>query len=288
MASTITDQQSGSLEQRREGVNVLTKEQQFNTSILRIRPNSSDLMVYLGRVVDDNFFDENLIDMDVAGSITSAPSSFAERRTLGQGLPSEIVFTDIGDFDPVTYITDEGLALYPTILTALGYADPAVEDGTVGVFETRAELVGFRFLPQYAKRGMKASLGDTSEGVDRKFYSITQEIDRDYSSTLSMSPKYFEIGSEDHINEFTTYQDQESTAIFPFIDSYDTGDASELSAIATMNMSSITEDPEMSRVIASGLAGSYYKKRDKKSASAGWTFLNVLNGTDSIVYSDRM
>jgi len=288
MASTITDQQTGSLEQRREGVNVLTKEQQFNTSILRIRPNSSDLMIYAGRVVDDNFFDENLIDMDVAGSITSAPSNIAERRTLGQGLPSENTFTDICDFDPVVYLADEGLAMFPVVLTALGYSDPAIEDGSVGVFETRAELVGFRFLPKFAKRGAKASLGDTAEAVDRKFYSISQEVDRDFSATLSKSPVYFEVGSSDQLEEVTTYQDQDSSQIFPYVDDFDSGEASTWDESVTVNLIAGTNDPEISRTIASGRAGSYYKNRSKKSATAGWTFLNVSNGTDSIVYSDRM
>lgn len=288
MASTVTDQQSGSLEQRREGVNVLTNKQLFNTSILRIRPNSSDLLVFAGRVVDDNFFDENLVDMDASGSMTSAPNNFSERRTLGQGLPSENVFTDIGDFDPVIYLSDEGLAIYPIILTALGFADPGSEDGAVGVFETRSELVGFRFLPPYAKRGIKASFCDTAEEIDRKFYKIEQQVDRSYSSTLSKSPIYFEVGSEDGLLDMQTYQDQDSTSIHPFVDSFDAYEASNLNYLATSNMQILSSDPEISSVIATGNAGSYYLDRTKKSARAGWTFLNVLNGTDSIVYSDRM
>ena len=94
MASTVTDMQSGSLDSRREGVGVLTKEQQLGGSIIRIRPNSKDLFVHNGRIVDDNFFDENLLDPNQPGSITSAPSNFAEKRTLGQGVNTEIVYTD--------------------------------------------------------------------------------------------------------------------------------------------------------------------------------------------------
>jgi hypothetical protein len=288
MASTITDLQSGSLEQRREGVNVLTKEQQFNTSILRFRSNSSDLLVYAGRVVNDNFFDENLLDENVSGSITSAPNHYAEKRTLGQSNGSDNVFTDIRDFDPVEYLEDQGLALYPIILTAAGFADPIVDDGSVGVFETRREVAGVNFIPAYAKRGAKASFTDSVESTGKKLYFLVQENPRDRSE-YPKAEVYFEIGDYDTtLVEVSTYQDQESPDILPFIDSSDSAEASEWTNEDTMNLVSHVSDPEISAVLAGSRAGSYKSKRDTVSATAGWTFLNVLNGTDSIVYSDRM
>jgi len=279
MSSTVTDLQSGSLESRREGVDVLTKEQQFNTSMLRLRQNSSDLFVYNGRLVQDNFFDENLVDLDSSGAITSAPNPYNEKRTLGQSESTETSYTDMTDFDPVVYIDDEGLALYPIVLTAAGYADPIMEDGTIGVFETRSEMVGIRFLPDFAKRGAKASLCSTTETVGRKFYFVEQETLRSYTDTQERSPTYFEVGDEDtSILGTVTYQDTESSPSLPFVDSTDTSTAA----------AEYTSDPEISRVIANSRSGSPYLKRDKISSTAGWTFLNVSNGTDSIVYSDRM
>lgn len=102
MASTATNMQSGSL-QRREGVELLTKEQQFNNSIVTLRANSDDILVHLGRVVNDDFFDDNLLDMDSSGDITSAPSFFAEKRTLGQSDSVWTTYTELTDFDPIVY-----------------------------------------------------------------------------------------------------------------------------------------------------------------------------------------
>jgi len=288
MASTITDLQLGSLEQRREGVNVLTKEQQFNTSILRFRSNSSDLLVYAGRVVNDNFFDENLLDENVSGSITSAPNHYAERRTLGQSDGSDNVFTDIRDFDPVEYLDDQGLALYPIILTAAGFADPIVDDGSIGVFETRREVAGVNFIPAYAKRGAKASFTDAVESTGKKWYAIKQEKPRDHD-VYPRAEVYFEVGDSDFSPiEVLTYQDQDPSGTLPFIDSTDSAEASEWSVEDTLNAESHSSDPEISAILAGSRAGSYKSKRDTVSTSTGWTFLNVLNGTDSIVYSDRM
>ena len=288
MASTITDLQSGSLEQRREGVNVLTKEQQFNTSILRLRTNSSDVLVYSGRLVQDNFFDENLLDENVSGSITSAPSSFAERRTLGQSEKSDVVFTDIGDFNPVTYLSDEGLALYPIVLTATGNADPVAEDGNIGVFETRKEIAGLHAVPQYARRGAKASFCDSAESIGRNWYFFEQRKPRDHTG-YPKAEIYYEVGDSDlSIIGIVTYQDQNPTAASPFVDSSDPVEASSWDYWDTINHESGSIDPGIAAVLATGRAGSYKSSRDSVSASAGWTFLNVLNGTDSIVYSDRM
>lgn len=288
MASSLTDIQSGSLKQRREGVNLLTKEQQFNTSILRIRPNSSDLLVHAGRLVQDDFFDENLVDENTNGSITNAPNSFAELRTLGQGVKTESVFTDVSDFNPVTYLTDEGLALYPVVLMAAGYADPIAEDGNIGVFETRKEIAGIYFTPPYAKRGSKANFCDTVESTGRNWYQVEQQKPRDRSS-YPTAEKYFEVGDSDaSIVDVVTYQDQEPAAREPHVDSSDPVEASYWNYWDTINGKAGTEDKEITSVLASGLAGSYKSDRDNISAASGWTFLNVLNGTDSIAYSDRM
>jgi hypothetical protein len=280
MASTVTNLQSGSLEYRREGVSVLTKEQQVNTSIVRMRPNSNDLLVYLGRAVNDNFFDDNLLDRDSSGSITSAPNSFAEKRTLGQGENQETQYTEITDFDAVKYIEDEGLAMYPTILTALGYADPVSEDGTMGVFETRSELTNFRFLPGFAKRGAKASLCSSAESIDHSFSPIKQVIPRVYSSNLEKRSRYVEANDGTEIVSIATYQDQPSPDSRPFKDGYDTDASLKLETGST-------RDSEISRVLLLGPLSSTFLSRDEISAPAGWTFLNNVNGTDSIVYSDR-
>ena len=87
MASTATDMQSGSLEQRREGVELLTKEQQFNTSILRLRVNSDDVLVHLGRVINDNFFDEIYSEFSISRvkarrSINANPEKRGELNEL--------------------------------------------------------------------------------------------------------------------------------------------------------------------------------------------------------------
>jgi hypothetical protein len=279
MASTVRNLQSGSFD-RREGIDVLTKEQQVNTSFIRVRPNSTDLLVHLGRKVEDNFFDENLFDANVSGSITSAPNNYAEKRTLGQCDNVETTFTDMQDFDPVVYLQDEGVAIFPSVLIAQGYSDPINSDATMGIFESRKEIVGFVSYPDFAKRGAKASLCSTAESIDHRFYLIDQSKPRKYESSLGKFTKYIEATDESNLIETTTYQDQDSSSNRPFVDDYDT------SVTLKMETGDYTDD-EIASVILSGHSGCSVKSREIISAAAGWVFLNNVNGTDSIVYSDR-
>jgi hypothetical protein len=281
MASTVTDLQSGSLDERREGVGVLTKEQQNRTSILRMKSNSNDLLVYLGKVVNDNFFDENLLDENVSGAITSAPNNSAEKRTLGQSDSVETTYTELSDFDPVKYLEDEGLALYPIILTAVGYADPVSEDGTIGMFETRSEIAGLRYVTPFAKRGPKASLCSAAEGSDRLFYPIEQQISRGETFESERYSKYIEAMSDQLAVSFVSYQDQDPTPLRPFVDNND------LSISYEWEVESVN-DPDIAKVLLAGSSNCLLLNREKISAPAGWTFLNKTNGTDSIAYSDRM
>lgn len=280
MASRVTNLQSGSLDYRREGVSVLTKEQQVSTSIVRLRPNSSDLLIYSGKLVSDDFFDENLLDSEISGSITNAPNNFYEMRTLGQGAPTDPTYTEISDFDVIRYIEDDGLALYPVVLTALCFTDPAAEDSTIGIFETRKEIANLRIEPAFARKGVKASSCSTAEGIDRLFYEIKQSLPRKYSEGLGKRGKYVEASDGTDIVSTMTYADQEPSSSRPFVDDYDSTAAFN-SGIASLN------DQEIFQVLLAGQTPCLVQSRDEISAASGWTFLNNVNGTDSIVYSDR-
>jgi len=271
----------------REGVNLRTKEQQVSPQIFRLRPNSSDILIYNGREVNDDFFDDNLLDPDVSGAITSAPSPYAEQRSLGMGSAGRPVFDDIGDFDAVAYLLDAGLAMHPVILTAAGYADPVVSDGAIGVFETKPEAAGLIWRPEFAKRGIKGSACFAAEATDHRSYPIQQTRPRNGSYFPARS-SYIEVSTDDLIDLLPTYADQVPEEVHPFIDSSDTKEASTWGAEDTTNQQAATADPEISSILASGLAGAYLTDRNEVSAGAGWTFVNVVNGTDSIVYSDRM
>jgi hypothetical protein len=277
----------GSPATAREGVNLRTKEQQVSLQIFRLRPNSSDILIYNGREVNDDFFDDNLLDPDVSGAITSAPSPYAEQRSLGMGSAGRPVFDDIGDFDAVAYLLDAGLAMYPVILTAAGYADPSVSDGAIGAFETRPEAAGLIWLPAFAKRGIKGSACFAAEATDHRSYLIQQARPRNGSYCPSYS-SFIEVSTDDLIDLLPSYADQIPEEVHPFIDSSDTKEASVWGAEDTPNQQAASADPEISSILANGLAGAYLIDRNEISAGAGWTFLNVINGTDSIVYSDRM
>jgi len=246
-----------------------------------MKSNSDDVLLHFGRVINDNFFDENLLDENIAGAVTSAPSNLAERRTFGQSENYETTFTELTDFDPVNYIGDAGLALYPVILTALGYSDSGVEDGTIGMFESRSEIVGFRYVTPFAKKGLKAAVCSAAEGADRLSYFVEQQIMRKESGENGKNTKYVETKVADLAVDYSTYQDQDPSSISPFIDDYDS------SVSYGKDLSSLS-DSEISNVLRLSSASCVLLSRDKVSASAGWTFLNKTNGTDSIVYSDRM
>lgn len=275
--STITSLQEIDSDTYREGVNILTYQQFLRSPIARMRPNSPDILVHAGRPVSDNFFDENLLDMGMAGSITNAPSPYLEVRTLGDADPGSPGFTDMTDFQPVAYLLDEGTVMYPSVMNAGGFSDPIRSSGIVGMFESRAEIAVVNPTPGYAKRGVKASPCWTAEGADRKNYAIEQLVPRSYSAQEEKSPAFFEVGAEDIfcLLGTVTYPDTLPTPAPSFVDSCDSC------------LGSSVRDPQISAVLSAGTPGSPYIQRDKVSSTAGWTILNKANGTDSIVYSDR-
>lgn len=276
--STITSLQEIDSDTYREGVNILTYQQFLRSPIARMRPNSSDILVYAGRPVSDNFFDENLLDMEVAGSITNAPSPYLEVRTLGDADPGSPGFTDMTDFQPVAYLLDEGTVMYPSVMNAGGFSDPIRSSGIIGMFESRTEIAVVTPTPGYAKRGVKASPCWTAEGVDRKSYSVDQLVPRSYISQAPVAPAFYEVGDEEIfcLLGTVTYPDTLPAPALPFVDSCDSCLGSSVS------------DPQISAVLSAGTPGSPYDQRDNISSAAGWTILNKANGTDSIVFSDRM
>jgi len=276
--STVKNLQSFDANSYAEGSSILTYQQYLAYPIARIRPNSKDILVYNGRKVEDNFFDENLIDINVGGAITNAPNSYLEVRTLGNNNSGEPGFTDMTDFQPVAYLNDEGTVMYPSTMNAGGFSDPINSSGIIGMFESRLEITGINNTPSYAKKGLKVSPSFSAESIDKKFYPIYQKIARTQDSKTYKASKYFEIGSDDlsQIIEDTTYPDQQSPSSFAFVDSSDS------------NISGDISDSQIASILASGNAGSLYVERDWLSSTAGWTMINKSNGTDSIVYSDRM
>ena len=276
--STITSLTTIDSDTYREGVNILTYQQLLNSPVARMRPITNDVFVYNGRIVNDNFFDENLVDMNIGGSITTAPSSFMEVRTLGDSYSGEPGFTDMTDFNPVTYLEDEGTLMYPTVINAGGYADPIRSNGIIGMFETRLEIAKITSTPSYAKRGIRASPCWASEGSDKKSYLIEQKVSRLFSFEKNKAPAFYEVGGEDifEVIETITYPDQISSPSLPFIDSCD------------VCVGGNVTDSEIASVLLSGFPGNLYIERDTISSTAGWTMLNKTNGTDSIAYSDRM
>ena len=276
--STIASLQEIDSDTYREGVNILTYQQFLRSPIARMRPNSSDILVHSGRPINDNFFDENLFDMEMSGQITNAPSQYMEMRTLGDDAAGSPGFTDMTDFSPVSYLIDDGTVMYPSVMNAGGFSDPIRSSGIIGMFETRAEIAIVTPTPGYAKRGIKATFCSFAESVDKKSYAIEQLIPRLFSSQNEKSPAFFEVGDEEIfcLLETVTYPDVLPSPALPFVDSCD------------VCLGSSVRDSQISAVLSAGSPGSPYSQRDKLSSTAGWTMLNKANGTDSIVYSDRM
>jgi hypothetical protein len=276
--SKVTNLQQINVDTYREGANVFTYQQYLSTPIARIRPNSKDILVYNGREVNDNFFDENLFDVNIEGAMKNAPSNYLEVRTLGDDDKGSPGFTDMTDFKPVSFLLDEGTVMYPSVLNAGGFADPAKSSGIIAMFETRLEIAKINYAPEYAKKGIKASLCFTAESIDKKFYPIDQLKSRSYSQE-NQSSKYFEGGGDDelfNILETITYPDQISSQISAFVDSCD------------KCIGANVRDQEISQALSLGTPKSPYLQRDWLSSAAGWTINDNQNGTDSIVYSDRM
>ena len=276
--STITSLSQIDSDTYREGVNMITYQQFLSVPVARLRPNSPDILIHAGRLVSDNFFDENLLDMGMAGSITNAPSPYLEVRTLGDSDPGTPGFTDMTDFEPIAYLNDEGTVMYPSVMNAGGFSDPIRSSGIIGMFETRMEIAIISPAPGYAKRGIKASPCWTAESVDRKFYPVEQRVPRRHVPANQASKAFFEVSAEDIFEALgtITYPDQLPIPSQAFVDSCDAC------------LGSSVNDEEIASVLRAGTPGNPYSERDWISAPAGWTLINKANGTDSIAYSDRM
>ena len=262
------------LENRREGVNLNSNAQLAKNKILRVRTNSKDLLIFQGKIVQDDFFDENLVDMDQSGRLETAPNNFMENRTLGQSSTSENLFFDLSDFNPVSFIEDNGISIYPSILSAVGFADPVFSDGSISIFEDRRELALLIHVLPFAKRGLKGFISNFSIDTDFRQYPISQE------KLLSNDDNHFKVSNYieaqyDELNPSSqTFADMPEKPSSPFNDSDDYQDwSSKIGNSITENIyeSNITTTP-----------------REFISSAAGWTFVDIYNGTDSLVYSDRI
>jgi len=270
----LTAQIVGDQESRREGVSVLTNAQIAESRILRLRTNSKDLFVFNGRIVQDDFFDENLLDMNQSGKMEKAPNNFLEVRTLGQSTTGDFTFFDIIDFNPVAFINDNGNVMYPSILSNAGLSDPIFSDGAVGVFEHRREQAGVVYVPSYAKRGAKAFISNHSTDTDFRSYEIDQKrkiVTNNENLKVSM---FIEAEYDSLVPDSQAFFDMPEMPSTPFLDGSDMDDwKSKINDEITSFVDDLTHQTT---------------PREFISSAAGWTFINNVNGTDSIAYSDRM
>jgi len=276
LSTTIT----GSIEAEslRQGVEITTWGQVHSSLLPKFFSNSSPVLVVDGREFDEDYFDDALVSLSRQKTLTLAPNHKSEKRDLGQPklFDDNGAYDDIATLNPSKYISDEQFeSRYPIVLDTPGYVSPDSLDGSIEPLPLRNPDVLVP-LSQEQAHGLKASLGGSSIDAFGKCHEIGQRVrfpSYEESHRPFLDAVYGSLPIEPKIPWY---------AVEP-VSGKGHVDASPQSA----NISQFTDATVA--VVASSHSGSLVlQARDWRSSACGFTLRANLNGTDSIVFSDRL
>jgi hypothetical protein len=281
MGTTI----SGSIEAAsvRQGVEINDFQQAYASMLPRLMSNSSPSLVVGGRKRSQgSVFDDSISSVLSSGKLGTAPNHEMEQRDLGMPKShySDTPYTDAGKFDPVGYIGSEDLTeVYPLVMDNVSPVDPGSLDGIIEPFAIRDSATRRLTEGSHSSRRVNGSISDYSEDVFGYNTPLQQIIysegnggkTRPYQEygidTLSLSTHGFSYLSDEPITPQAFVEDD----TMPW----------------RLSMTDILNDVE----IIQSLSGSSSKFLPYgvcfRSSTAGYTYIDNVNGTDSIAFSDR-
>ena len=263
---------SGSL----QGIEIKTFDQLYQGMAPKIRPLNSPILVVDGNRIDNlKLFDENLVVEVGTKKVEQFPNF--ERDELSFGVQREYrndtIYQDIANFNPVTFIEDEGSTLmYPQVLSNLSANELDAYDGVIEPLVIRSRASRNSIDIPYEAHDVRGALSNAAEDVRRRGNLL---VDYVFPVDASVEPYLDEIFEQDTLGlpqpPFLSYP---SDLAPPFADGTDWEDAVKLLRGEIRNA-----------LIASAESTDSPFPRGSTSARCG-QIVSLANspGTDSITY----
>jgi len=272
---------SGSIEaaSSRQGVEINDFSQVYASMLPRFLSNAAPSIVVNGRKLQSgDAFDDSISSVLAGNKVSVVPNHHAEDRDIGMPKShySDTPFHEMGRLEPVAYIQSEDLhALYPVILDEVSPIDPGLLNGIIEPLPIRQAASRTALENVRLSKGVTSDI--TSHHIDVFGYSIPIEQKVYDVATQNSTRPYQEYGVESLIQEKAmSYFADDPITSSPYYE-----DKSKESR------SLYKVDDEMLSVIEAMGTQLRTFGIDYRSAAAGYTFIDGINGTDSIVFMDR-
>ena len=281
MGTTI----SGSIEasNSRQGIEINDFQQVYASMLPRLMSNAAPSVIVDGRRKSEGrLFDDSIISVLSSGTLRVVPNHEVEQRDLGMPKThySDTPYLDIGKVEPVGYILSEDLQmLYPVILDDVSPVDPGNLDGVIEPFVIRDTATRRSTEGSHSSRRIRGGISGYGEDLFGYNIPLQQLV---YSEGYGgMTRPYQEYGIEslaDSNHGFSYLSDEPVTPDAYFEDN---------DRLWTASATNIENDTE----IVNALSGSQSRFTPYgvgfRSSAAGYTYLDNVNGTDSIAFFDR-
>jgi hypothetical protein len=272
---------SGSIEasNSRQGVEINDFEQAYASMLPRFLSNSSPKIVINGkRRSDTSTFDDSITTVLAGSKVSIAPNHERENRDLG--MPSthhgDTPFHEIGKLEPVSYIqNDELYALYPIILDEVSPVDPGTIDGAIEPFPIRSTAARQSTESSVMSRRVRGGISGHHDDVFGYSIPIEQKVYLMSSGGPTRPFQEYGVESLVSIRQISYFSDDRSEAD-PFLED-------KIRKIRD----TVKVDDEIFEVLLDMGDGFDSLITGYRSSTAGYTFNDKTNGTDSIVFADR-
>jgi hypothetical protein len=281
MGTTI----SGSIEasNSRQGVEINDFQQVYASMLPRLMSNSSPSVIVDGRRKSDGrTFDDSIVSVLSQGTLKVVPNHEAEQRDLGMPKShyTDTPYLDIGKIEPVGYIQSEDLQmLYPVILDDVSPVDPGNLDGVIEPFTIRDTATRRSVEGSYSSRRIRGGISSYGEDLFGYNIPLQQIIYSEGYGGMTRPYQEYGIDSLADSNHGFSYLSDDPVTPSPYIEDDD--------RIWESSATPINDDDE----IVSALSGSMSRFTPYgagfRSSAAGYTYLDNVNGTDSIAFFDR-
>ncbi len=286
MSSTIVSQSLG-VEYSKQGVEISTYSDIFNTIVPRLLSNSNSKIVINGKIyTTDESFDESNISIISSNKKTFVPNHEVEKRDIGYPklFEDDTPFEDYSFTSPASYITMQGDPssgyqlidlIYPYVLDLSGPKDPGTMDGVIEPFVIRSWATRQSIDRPHSSRRVRGALSNFHE--DSFGYCVPIEQKIFYVNKDSKTRAYLEYGDD-------------SNRPLDIKNGYFANDPTEISSFEER-----TKELQFAQLVGEEFALAL-KDSDSAfddvgkiyiSATAGYTFVDRENGTDSIAFLDQ-
>lgn len=275
---------SGSIESSnsRQGVEINDFQQVYASMLPRLLSNSAPLLIVNGRRKrETREFDDSIVSLLTSGTLRVVPNHESEHRDLGMPKShySDTPFEEIAKLEPVSYIASTDLAaVYPVILDNVSPVDPGVLDGVIEPFLIRDTVTRRSIEGSISSRRIKGSLSGFSEDLFGYNIPLLQRVY--FESYEGNTRPYQEYGIDTLVESSSrlSYIADDPIESEPFReDDSDNWGAGTTIANDTEILAALSGSNSTFSRFGSGF----------RSSATGYTYLDNVNGTDSIAFMDR-